>query len=153
MGQSLSQLHVHLTFSTKSRKPFINPGIKKKLHAYIAGTLKHYECPAIIINSMPDHIHILFRLSKNIALAKIVEEVKKGSSKWMKPKTSELHGNPFSWQIGYSAFSVSSSKLETVKRYISRQEEYHKKMSFKDEVEKFLSEYNVIEYNPKFYWK
>ena len=84
MGQSLSQLYVHLSFSTKHRKPAILPELKEKLHSYMAGTLKKYESPALIINSVPDHIHILFRLSKNHALSKIVEEIKKGSSKWMK---------------------------------------------------------------------
>jgi len=77
MGQSLSQLYVHLTFGTKYRKALIKPIWEKQLHAYLAGILKNYESPAIIINSVPDHIHILFRLSKNYALAKVVEEVKK----------------------------------------------------------------------------
>lgn len=77
MGQSLSQLYVHLKFGTKGRVPFINENVEDRLHAYMAGTLKQFESPALIINSVPDHIHILFRLSKNFALAKVIEEVKK----------------------------------------------------------------------------
>jgi REP element-mobilizing transposase RayT len=153
MGQSLSQLYIHLTFSTKSRNPLIKPEIKDELHAYIAGTLKEFDSPALIINSVPDHIHILFRLSKNNALAKIVEEVKKGSSKWMKSRIYSHLAKPFSWQIGYGAFSVSSSKVGTVTKYISRQEEHHKTMSYKEEVEKFMREYNILDYNPEYYWR
>src|ERR1035437_735853 len=108
MGQSLSQLYVHLTFGTKNRFPFIQKECESQLHAYMAGTFKVYESPAIIINSVPDHIHILFRLSKNYSLAKVVEEIKKQSSKWMK-EVVRGHEN-FSWQIGYGAFSVSGSK-------------------------------------------
>jgi REP element-mobilizing transposase RayT len=113
----------------------------------MAGILKNMESPALKINSVPDHIHILFRLSKNHALAKVVEEVKKQSSKWMKEKGV----NGFTWQIGYGAFSVSSYKVEVVTNYIIRQKEHHKIVTFKDEIEKFVKEYNVTEYDAKYF--
>lgn len=151
MGQSLSQLYIHLTFETQDRFPFIKPTWKEDLHGYIQGILKNLESPAITINSVEDHIHILFRLSKNYALAKVVEEVKKESSKWA--KTIEVVSNKFSWQTGYGAFSVSSSKVEAVKNYILNQVEHHKKTSYKEEVEKFLKEYDVIEYDERYFWR
>jgi REP element-mobilizing transposase RayT len=141
MSQSLSQLYVHLTFGTKNRFPFINHNVEQKLHSYIAGTLKNYECPAIIINSVSDHIHILFRLSKNYSLSKIVEEIKKQSSKWMK-EIEEGH-KKFSWQTGYGAFSVSNSGLLHVKNYIKNQQEHHKKESFKDELRRLFKEHGI----------
>ena len=98
---------------------------------------------------MPDHVHILFKLSKNFSLAKVVEEIKKSSSKWMKTKGIQN----FSWQIGYGAFSVSSSKLEAVNRYIAHQKEHHKTKSFKEEVEQFMKEYQIQEYEADFFWK
>lgn len=153
MGQSLSQLYVHITFSTKGRQSFIQTEVKDELHRYLAGILKKLDCPALIINSMPDHIHILFRLSKNYALAKVVEEIKKGSSKWMKTKLTIKKNKPaFSQQIGYSAFSVSSSRLNAVQKYISDQEKHHKEFSFKEEIERFMKEYNLTDYNPKYFW-
>jgi REP element-mobilizing transposase RayT len=75
MEQSLSQMYIHLVFGTKGRRPYFTPAIEKRVHAYMAGTLQQYESPALIINSVPDHVHIIFRLSKNYALARIVEEV------------------------------------------------------------------------------
>jgi REP element-mobilizing transposase RayT len=89
MGQSLSQMYIHLVFGTKHRYPFISLEIEDRLHAYTAGILKNYQSPAIKINYVSDHIHILFRLSKNYALAKVVEEVKKNSSIWMKEQGIE----------------------------------------------------------------
>jgi len=148
MGQSLSQMYIHLVFRTKYGHPYIQENIESSLHSYMAGILKNMESPALKINSVPDHIHILFRLSKNYALAKVVEEVKKQSSKWMKEKGV----NGFTWQIGYGAFSVSSSKVEVLTNYLSRQKEHHKIMTFKDEVEKFMKEYNVLEYDAKYFW-
>lgn len=151
MGQSLSQMYVLLTFGTKERYPYIEKEVEDELHSYISGIFKNMESPVISINSVPDHIHILFRLSKNYALAKVVEEVKKSSSKWMK---EIKNGNSkFTWQIGYGAFSVSSSKLEVVKSYIVNQKEHHKKILYKEEIEKFIKNYDLLEYDEKYFWR
>ena len=149
MGQSLAQIYVHAIFGTKNRENFITPKIETDLHSYISGILKNLESPVIEINSMPDHIHILFRLSKNMALSKVFEEVKKTSSLWVKPK-----GIPdFTWQIGYGAFSVSSSKLAVVRTYIRNQKEHHKTVSFQEEIEVFIKEYNLNTYDAEFFWR
>ncbi|MCL4484388.1 MAG: IS200/IS605 family transposase [Bacteroidetes bacterium] len=150
MGQSLSQMYIHLIFGTKGRQPFINPECEHRLHTYMDGILKEMESPAILINSVPDHVHILFRLSKNYALAKVVEMVKKDSSKWMK---TIVHGDKhFTWQIGYGAFSVSSSALKTVERYILNQKKHHEIQSLQDEFEDYIKHYDIIEYDPKYFW-
>lgn len=151
MSQSLSQMYVHLIYGTKNKLPFLKNEIRDRMHAYKAGTLKKYESSAIVINSVEDHVHILFRLSKNYALAKVVEEIKKQSSKWM--KQIEGGDSNFAWQDGYAAFSVSPSKLEVVKRYIENQAEHHKKVGFKEEVEEFMKKQGVVHYDAKFFWE
>ncbi len=125
--------------------------VEVQLHSYMAGILKNLESTAIIINSVPDHVHILFRLSKNFALAKVVEEVKKQSSKWIKDKG--VRYKKFSWQIGYGAFSVSSYGVENVKNYIKNQKSHHHKSSFQEEVEEFIKQYNVTEFDAKYFWE
>jgi putative transposase len=151
MGQSLSQVYIHLTFGTKNRYPFIKQETEERLHAYLAGTLKNYESPSLAINSVPDHVHILFRLSKNYTLAKVVEEIKKQSSKWLKEIGAEYQ--KFSWQQGYGAFSVSSSKIDVVKKYINNQKEHHRLKTYLEEVETFFREYGATEYDPEYFWK
>jgi len=148
MGQSLSQLFVHLTFGTKGRLPFITEKIEPQLHSYMAGIFRNKDSSALKINSVPDHIHILFRLSKNHALAKVVEVVKKQTSKWLKSKGI----SKFTWQIGYGAFSVSSSKVNSVIKYIANQKNHHKVKTYREEIEEFIKEYDVIEYNEKYFW-
>lgn len=142
-------MYIHLVFATKYRKPCIPEVIEPELHAYMAGILKNFQSPAIKINSVPDHIHILFRLSKNYALAKVVEEVKKNSSKWMKEKG--VVG--FTWQGGYGAFSVSSYKVDVVANYIVKQKEHHKVKTLKEEVEQFVKDYDISEYDTKYFWE
>ena len=111
--------------------------------------MQNLQSPALRINSVPDHIHILFRLSTNYALAKVLEEIKKQSSKWMK----EVGIIDFTWQIGYAAFSVSSSKLDSVIKYIDNQKEHHSIQTFQQEVEEYCKEYNIVDYDSVFFWE
>lgn len=71
----------------------------------------------------------------------------------MKKKLWTKNGFTFSWQIGYGAFSVSSSKVDNIRRYIAKQEEHHKEMNYKEEKERFMRKYDVIEFNPEYFWE
>ena len=139
MPQSLSNILIHVIWSTKERRPLISDAVRPGLHGYMAGILKNIESPALIINSVDDHVHILCQLSKNLAVCKLVEEVKKSSSKWMK----EQGVADFAWQNGYGVFSVSQSGADAVRKYIEGQPEHHRKRDFKDELREFCQKYNV----------
>ncbi len=131
-SQSLVKNLIHLVFSTKNRQLWIPREHRDVLFAYQSGIFKQWDSPAIIVGGVEDHVHALFSLSKNHALKKIVEEVKKGSSKWMKtrgPKNAHFY-----WQAGYGAFSVSESNIEVVRRYIENQEAHHRRRTFQDEM-------------------
>ena len=102
-----------------------------------------------MIGGAEDHVHALFALSKNHPLTKIVEEVKKGTSKCAKiagPRNPEFH-----WQSGYGAFSVSQSNVEQVQRYVENQEEHHWKMTFQDEL-RALFRRHCITFDERFLW-
>jgi len=116
MSQSLANIVVHLVFSTKERRPLLRDQERGQLHAYIAGILKNHDSPLIEINSVRDHIHILFAQSKNHAPAKVVEQVKTASSGWI--KTVDSWYSDFAWQAGYGEFSVSPMHIEAVREYI-----------------------------------
>ena len=149
MPQSLAQILVHLIYSTKNREPILKNDFRDELHRYTAGILKEWDSPPILINSVEDHIHILFSLSKNHSVSKIVEEAKKGSSKWLKTKAPTLAN--FHWQNGYAAFSVSQSGVEGVGEYIANQQEHHRKKTFQEELREFLKRYEVA-YDERYVW-
>lgn len=92
MSQSLAQIYSHIIFSTKYREPNIDEEIENELHTYIGGTCKKLECEPIKVGGHYDHIHIICMLSRKIAVMKLLEEVKKSSSKWIKPcmKNTEI---------------------------------------------------------------
>ncbi|MBS2097115.1 transposase [Carboxylicivirga linearis] len=149
MSQSLSKLFIHIVFHIKYDSPIILSENKKELFAYIGSIIKDNDSFPIIINGMEDHLHILCIMSKNIALAKLLEEIKRHSSRHV--KTFGLHYRNFAWQGGYGAFSVSPSLLDKTKNYIQKQEEHHKKYSFKDEYLLFLNEYGIV-YDDRYLW-
>lgn len=149
MGQSLVQNYIHILFSTKHRRPLIKPDIENELYAYLGGICNQLDSPPVKIGGYTDHVHILCRLSKNITLAKLLEEVKSHSSKWIKTKSDELR--QFYWQNGYGAFSVNPAEVNIVINYIANQKEHHKKKSFQDEYRAFLKKYNV-DYDERYVW-
>ena len=150
MSQSLAKNLIHLVYSTKHRKPWIPEIVRERLWAYQGGIFKQWESPTLIIAGVEDHVHALFSLSKNHPLKKIVEEVKKGSSKWM--KTSEGSGNvEFTWQGGYAGFSVSQSKVPEVTDYIKNQAQHHRRISFQDELRGLFKRHG-IEFEERYIW-
>ena len=149
MAQSLSKLYVHLIFQIKNTSVSIRNEDKDDLYAYMGSIIKDNQSIPILINGTKDHIHILCVLSKNIALAKLTEEIKRHSSRWI--KTVRQNYNQFAWQGGYAGFSVSQSLHEKTKQYIFLQEEHHKKMTFNEELILFLKEYGV-EYDERYLW-
>ncbi len=150
MSQSLVKNLIHLVYSTKHRNLWIPEDIRDRLFAYQAGIFVQWQSPAIVIGGVGDHVHALFSLSKNFALKKVVEEVKKGSSKWM--KTDDGTGNQdFQWQTGYAGFSVSQSNLQDVRHYIENQQDHHRKMTFEDELRTLFRRHN-IEFDERYLW-
>lgn len=147
MPQSLAKIYVHLAFSTLNREPCLNNSVRSGLFAYLAGILPHHDCPVVKVGGVADHAHVLFVLGRTIMLSKAVEELKKGSSKWLKTQ-----GLPaFAWQAGYGAFSVSASQVEVVSAYIANQEEHHRKTTFQDEFREFCRRYGV-ELDGRYAW-
>ena len=149
LGTSLVQIYIHLVFSTKNRQPIILPPIEQELHSYLGGICNKLDCQSIIAGGHTDHTHILFKLSKKIALIKLVEEVKSHSSKWIKTKGAEYKN--FYWQDGYGAFSIKPSQVDNVIAYISKQHEHHAKKTFQDEYRAFLRKYKV-DFNEEYVW-
>ena len=124
MAQSLAKIYLHTIFCTKNRREFIEPEIEIELYKYIAGILskKHRLSGYQNRRNVRSYSHFKYFITHNNYQ-----------------------------QNGYGVFSVSESKVNTVKTYIENQREHHKKKSFKEEFKAFLKEYN-IEYNERYIW-
>jgi REP element-mobilizing transposase RayT len=149
MAQSFAKLVVHVVYATKNREPVLVQPIRHDLYTYTAGILNTVDCLPLGIGGTSDHVHVLVQMSRTITLAKMVEEMKRGSSRWIKTRGIGFQG--FAWQGGYGAFSVSESQLPTVKQYIDNQEEHHRKTTFQDEFRTLLARHNIA-YDEKYVW-
>jgi len=147
MPQSLAQVYVHIVFLTKHGNRYIDEELRLKLQSYIIGILKNLGSYTHEIYANPDHIHILSTLPRTITMAQMVNKIKSNSSRWVKTEGSKY----FRWQDGYGIFSVSPSKLESVKKYIQHQSDHHDTISFKEEMRRFFEEYE-IEYDERYVW-
>ncbi len=149
MPQSLSNVLLHLVFTTKNRQPWIDTEIEQELFPYIATICNELGCPAHKVGGVEDHVHIACSLSRTETVAKLLSTIKANSSKWIKGKGPQY--GKFAWQNGYGAFSIGQSQLEALQAYIEGQREHHRQESFRDEFRKLLAKYQVG-YDEQYVW-
>ena len=88
MAQSLSQMYLHIVFSTKNREKLILPEYEKRIYPYISTVCRESDCPVFEIGGVEDHIHILLELSRTMTVSKLIEQIKSNSSRWIKSQFS-----------------------------------------------------------------
>jgi putative transposase len=131
MPSTWTQNFYHAVYSTKDRVELITPDIEPRLYAFVGGILKDLGCVLYEINGMPDHLHALIRYPAALSHSDMLRHMKARSTKWL--HESFPHLSEFAWQEGYGGFTVSKSEAPRVGRYIARQKEHHKRMTFKEE--------------------
>jgi len=149
MPQSLSQVILHIVFSTKERRPWLDPAIRPRMHAYLATLCRDCDCVAYRVGGVADHVHIAARLARTISQADFLEKIKKTSSAWIKEQGEQYQG--FFWQAGYGDFSIGWSQLDDLMRYIDHQDQHHRTRTFQEEYRDLLLKYHV-NFDEKYVW-
>lgn len=149
MAHSYASCLFHLVFSTKERRGTISPEFRQRLWAFLGGIARENGMKALAVGGTADHVHVLLALPATVPLAKAVQLLKGGSSKWVHD-TFPGH-RLFAWQEGYGAFSLSISHLRQTVAYIQRQEEHHKRRSFQSEFLAFLKRHGIA-YDERYVW-
>lgn len=149
MGHTYVSNVVHYVFSTKHRKKLITPQLEERLWPYLGGIARENNMKTITIGGTEDHIHVLLSLPASISIAKAIQLIKGGSSKWVHDQFGEHRD--FCWQEGYGAFTIGISQVDETIAYIQRQKEHHRKISFQDEFLKILKKHR-IEYDERYIW-
>ena len=141
MANTYSQLYVQIVFAVKGRQNLISKNNKDEIYKYITGIITNHKQKLIVINGMPDHIHILVGIKPDISLSDLVRDIKSNSSKFINEQ-KWINGK-FEWQTGFGAFSYGHSQLSNVIKYIENQEEHHKTKTFGEEYIAFLKLFNI----------
>ena len=147
---SYTSSYFHCVFSTKERRPFITPELCERLWPFLGGIARQNKMKAIEIGGVADHVHILLSLPSSMAVAKAMQLIKGGSSKWVHETFSDQR--QFAWREEYGAFSVSVSQLDKIIEYIKGQEEHHRRVTFQEEFRALLEKHR-IEYDKRYLWK
>lgn len=147
MAGTYSQIYIQIVFAVQGRINLISQHWKDDLYKYIAGIIKGKEHKSIIVNGMPDHVHIFTGIKPSMAVSDLIRDIKNNSSNFI--NDNRFVKGKFCWQEGYGAFSYGHSQIEKVYNYILNQEKHHSKKTFKDEYISLLKNFN-IDYNEKY---
>jgi putative transposase len=141
MAGTFSNLLLHIVFSTKHRAPLITPGLRPRLYKFMGGIIRDEKGVLMEIGGVADHVHLLARWRPDESVAYLLRNVKARSSKWV--NDNRLSPTRFQWQQGYSVFSVSRSQKDRVAAYIGKQEEHHKRFTYRQELLRMLKDHDV----------
>ncbi len=147
MAHTSVSILCHCVFSTKNRRRTIEPDLQPKLWAYIGGIARKNGMHALAVGGTEDHAHILLAIPATMPVAKAVQLLKGGSSKWF----HENHRKDFAWQSGYGAFTLGVSQTTATMAYICGQREHHRHMDFRQEFLAFLKKHK-IDYDERYVW-
>jgi REP element-mobilizing transposase RayT len=149
MAHSYTSALFHCVFSTKERRRTIDADLQPRLWSYMGGIARANSMKALAIGGVEDHVHLLLSLPSTMAVAKAMQLIKGGSSKWVHDEFPSR--KDFAWQEGYGAFSIGVSQVDDTKRYIANQAEHHRTKSYQEEFLTFLERHG-IEYDPRYLW-
>ncbi len=136
-----TKLAYHVVFSTKYRRRIITDEIRERLYEYIGGVVRRQNGRLVEIGGVEDHVHLLVRFPPTITFSDAIREIKANTSKWVN-ELPDLKVR-FEWQKGYAAFTVSHSRLESVRSYIQNQRQHHERLSFEDEYMLILERHGI----------
>jgi len=138
MSHSFSCVFVHVVFSTKNRMCFFqNEELRLRLHAKLGVLIKNKNCTPVAVGGYVDHVHALIMMHNGVSIGEVVKDVKRLSSGWVNDQVA--NSGKFTWQEGFSVFSVSESVVQRVVRYIQNQPEHHRGLTFEEEMNEIMS--------------
>ena len=150
MANTYTQIHLQLVFAVQYRVSLIHETWKDELYKYMTGIVQQHKHKMIIVNGMPDHIHMLIGMRPTQSLSELMQDVKGSSSAWINER--KLTKSRFQWQEGYGAFSYSKRILPGIINYIKNQEEHHRQKTFIEEYKELLQEFEIV-YDEKYVFK
>ena len=144
---SYVQLLIHAVIRTyKSENTLPTDDRVKFLYQDMWGIIKNKNGHLYRINSMSEHVHLLFTMPATITLSDFMKAIKASSSKII--KSVEGFEKFKAWGEGYAALSCSLRNKDVIINYIINQQEHHKKVTFKDEYKAFIKEMG-LEFNDR----
>lgn len=128
-------VYIHLIWATANREKTLSPVFRKVLFPSLKQSATAKGIQVVNINGGDDHVHVLIKLMPVQQILDVVKQLKNISANWL--NESKFLNQPFEWDSGYAAYSVSPSTIDKSADYLNRQEEYHKTKSLDEELAAF----------------
>lgn len=141
MGNTYSQIFIHLIFSTKKRTPNLKKEVQQELKSYICKSAEEQELQILGIGGTENHLHVLLIMPPKYPVSKAAQIIKGGSSAWL--NKHHFDKKKFRWQRGYGAFSINKSLVPATIAYINKQKEHHASLSYQEEFTAFLDKHGM----------
>lgn len=134
------KVYIHFVWSTKNRMPFLaTREMRQKVWNHIRENARKKGIFIDFVNGYKDHCHCLVSLGFDQTIQKVAQLIKGESSFWINKE--KICDEKFGWQEEYFAVSVSESMIDRVRNYIKNQEEHHRKKTFQNEYDEFITKY------------
>jgi putative transposase len=150
MLNTYTQINLQIIFAVQNRASLISDDWAERLYQYITGIVQGNKHKMIIINGMPDHLHIVVGMRPTQSLSDLLQDIKGNSSKWT--NDNKLVKGKFQWQESYGAFSYNKSALPKLIEYVKNQKIHHQQKTFAQEYKEFLDAFEV-EYDERYIFK
>lgn len=141
MAQTFYKIWIHLVWTTKNRTPLMRKPIRPMIFQHIIEKAQTEGFHLDMINGIENHVHCLLSLNPKYAISQVVNLLKGESSHWI--NLNKIIRTRFSWQDGFSAFSVSESQVQRLRNYILNQEKHHRRMSYEEEIQKLYKLHKI----------
>jgi putative transposase len=124
--RSVYKLTVHIVFVTKYRRKAISPPILNRLKEIFHNTLLKWDCQLVEFNGESDHVHLLINYKPDIALSKLIANLKTVSSRLIRrdyPNLSRqyFYHKPYFWTGAYFVASCGGVTVSQLKQYVENQ--------------------------------
>ena len=133
------KIWLHVVFSTKDREKYLTDNVRNKVINHILENAKLKGIFIDTIGGYKEHLHCLISLGTEQNVAKIINLIKGESSYWM--NKNKITQKKFEWADEYFAASVSESQINTIRNYIKKQVDHHRKKNYSEEYEEFMTKY------------
>ena len=134
-----NNLYTHFVFTTLHRQKIIPERNRIRIEKFVTGIIKNYDSKLYAIYANPDHLHFLASRAPHISETYLATNVAEASAKFI--NENKLSNSAFEWQDSASAFSVSKADVDKVCKYILKQKEHHRTVTFQEEYDVFIEHY------------
>ena len=124
--RSVYRLTAHVVFVIKYRRKAINNEILARLKDIFTSTLSKWESALLDFNGESDHVHLIIDYKPDIALSKLIANLKTVSSRLIRKEFPDLaakyfDNKPYFWTGAYFVASCGDVTVEQLKKYVENQ--------------------------------